>query len=78
MTAKITKSKPRLAKHELILNRVGNRNGASLIALAKVTGWQPHSVRAALTALRKKGHAIEQAKNARGVTVYCFDLDTIR
>jgi DNA-binding transcriptional regulator PaaX len=34
------------------------------------TGWQPHSVRAALTGLRKRGLAITREKNDAGVTVY--------
>jgi hypothetical protein len=43
--------------------------GASLGDLAEQTGWQPHTTRAALTGLRKKGHVI--GKESRGgVTVY--------
>lgn len=33
------------------------RGGASLDELAGATGWLPHTTRAALTGLRKKGHA---------------------
>lgn len=34
-------------------------NGASLEELCAATGWQPHSVRGAISsALKKKGHAI--------------------
>ena len=33
--------------------------GASSAELIDATGWLPHSMRAALTGLRKKGHAIE-------------------
>jgi len=32
--------------------------GASLKDLTDATGWLPHTMRAALTGLRKKGHAI--------------------
>ncbi len=35
-------------------------SGASLEALCKATGWQPHSVRAALSGLRKNGAMIER------------------
>ena len=38
--------------------------GASLDALVAATGWLPHSARAALTSLRKRGFAIE--RRARG------------
>jgi DNA-binding MarR family transcriptional regulator len=36
--------------------------GASLAEIIAITGWQPHSARAALTGLRKKGHLIERSK----------------
>ncbi|SLN76681.1 DUF3489 domain-containing protein [Ruegeria meonggei] len=35
-------------------------SGASLEALCKTAGWQSHSVRAALSGLRKKGVMIER------------------
>ena len=34
--------------------------------LTVLTGWQPHSIRAALTQLRKKGHAIKRIDSERG------------
>ncbi|UAK25639.1 DUF3489 domain-containing protein [Sphingomonas nostoxanthinifaciens] len=34
--------------------------GATLTELITATAWLPHSTRAALTGLRKKGHAIER------------------
>lgn len=49
-----------------LLEREG---GATLAELIEATGWLPHTTRAALTGLRKKGHTI--AKTAReGATVY--------
>jgi hypothetical protein len=38
------------------------QNGASLDELLAETGWQPHTTRAALTGLRKKGHTISSDK----------------
>lgn len=70
MTAIATKTKTGLTKLETILKHLGHKNGATLQALEKATGWQPHSVRAALTGLRKKGNAIERAKDGKGGTVY--------
>ena len=35
-------------------------HGARLDAICKTTGWQPHSARAALSGLRKKGYKIER------------------
>jgi hypothetical protein len=43
--------------------------GATLEELIQATGWLPHTTRAALTGLRKKGHIL--AKDKRGeVTCY--------
>ena len=36
--------------------------GATLAELIEATGWLPHTTRAALTGLRKKGHVIERSK----------------
>jgi hypothetical protein len=43
--------------------------GATLTAMVAATGWLPHTTRAALTGLRKKGHAITKSKRG-DVTVY--------
>jgi hypothetical protein len=36
--------------------------GATLPDLIAATGWPPHTPRAALTGLRKKGHASERTR----------------
>ena len=56
-------SKPptKAAQVEALLSREG---GASLGDLCKTTGWLPHTGRAFLTGLRKKGRAIERFKIA--------------
>jgi hypothetical protein len=36
--------------------------GASLEVLTSATGWQPHTVRAALTGLRKRGFEVVKEK----------------
>ena len=36
-------------------------DGAAISEMTKATGWQAHSVRAALTGLRKRGHEIERS-----------------
>jgi hypothetical protein len=38
--------------------------GATLAELIAATSWLPHTSRAALTGLRKKGHVIERSKRA--------------
>ncbi len=57
-------------KIETILKLLRRSNGASIAQLQKTTSWQPHSVRAALTGLRKQGHEVTRGKDAKGVTVY--------
>ncbi len=41
-------------------------NGAMLDEVIAATGWLPHTSRAALTGLRKRGYAIEKHRNAEG------------
>lgn len=52
-------------KLETILKLLQRPGGARLAELEKATGWQPHSVRAALTALRRRGVEIIRERNAR-------------
>lgn len=51
------------SKLDLLIARLKRPAGASIDDLAKVTGWQAHSVRGAMAgALRKKGHAVKSEK----------------
>ena len=51
------------SKLDLLIARLKRPGGASIDDLAKVTGWQTHSVRGAMAgALRKKGHAVSSEK----------------
>ncbi|HUD91654.1 DUF3489 domain-containing protein [Sphingobium sp.] len=47
-------------KTEAVLALLRREEGASSAELIDATGWLPHSMRAALTGLRRKGHAIER------------------
>jgi DNA-binding transcriptional regulator PaaX len=49
-------------KASLVLDLLGRPNGATLAELVDATGWLPHTTRAALTGLRKKGHVVEKSK----------------
>ena len=53
-----------------VLLLVRRSNGASITDLQKATGWQPHSIRAAMTGFRKQGVEITRSKNKDGVTIY--------
>ena len=57
-------------KIDAIIRLLRRSSGATIAQLQKATSWKPHSVRAALTGLRKKGHDVRRDNNAKGVTTY--------
>ena len=58
------------SKKSTLLKHLNRPKGATIDALVKAIGWQPHSVRAAMTGLRKDGHKIERSSDDKGTTVY--------
>jgi hypothetical protein len=54
------------AKNVQVIALLKRSEGATLAEIIAITGWQPHSARAALTGLRKKGHSIERFKRDEG------------
>ena len=52
----------RVSKNAAVIILLKRPDGATMPELIEVTGWLPHTTRAALTGLRKKGHAIERSK----------------
>ena len=67
---KVRRKGARRTKASIILDLLKRPKGATVADLQKATGWQEHSVRAALTGLRKKGHEIIKTKDDAGVTLY--------
>jgi hypothetical protein len=59
------------SKSAAVIALLQREQGATLIEMVEATGWLPHTTRAALTGLRKKGHAIAKAK--RG-DVTCYSI----
>lgn len=55
-------AKKRQTKIATVIAMLGRNDGATLDELCEATGWLPHSTRAALTGLRKKGHVIAKTK----------------
>jgi hypothetical protein len=55
------KAKP-VSKTDNVIALLQSADGASLDEMVTATGWLPHTTRAALTALKKKGHAISSEK----------------
>ena len=52
-----------------VIGLLRNPPGAALPDLTAATGWLPHTTRAALTGLKKKGHIITKVK-VDGITRY--------
>ena len=65
----------RSSKKAAIVALLERPDGAAIGDLIKATGWQVHSVRAALTGLRKEGKELVRAKDAAGVTHYRLAAD---
>ncbi len=61
-------------KAETILALLERPQGVCLADLERATGWQPDSIRAALTRIRKLGITITRSKND-GVTIYRAERD---
>ena len=56
---------PRETKTAILRKLLSRKAGADLAALQSATGWQPHSVRAAMSGLRKAGYTIDRADPAK-------------
>jgi Protein of unknown function (DUF3489) len=46
------------SKQAVIVTMLSRKSGATLDALVEATGWLPHTTRAALTGLRKRGYTV--------------------
>lgn len=57
-------------KQALLIEMLSAKNGATLDALAEATSWLPHTTRAALTGLRKRGFAIDRTREDGSGSVY--------
>jgi len=53
---------PPVSKIAQVIALLTRTEGATLDELVRMTGWLPHTTRAALTGLRKKGHGIAREK----------------
>jgi hypothetical protein len=58
------------SKLALVIELLGRADGATIIDLTEATGWLPHTTRAALTGLRKRGYAVIRERIGAGDSVY--------
>ena len=63
--AKPAKTKSRTKKEQLI-RMLSTKAGVDIAAIGARLGWQGHSVRAALSGLRKSGHSLHTQKGREG------------
>lgn len=57
------------SKQAMLIKMLSDNDGATLDAMIAATGWLPHTTRAMLTGLRKKGFTLERVRE-EGVTTY--------
>lgn len=58
------------SKQALVIEMLSCNKGTTLEALIEATGWLPHTTRAALTGLRKRGFSVERNRVAGKPSVY--------
>jgi Protein of unknown function (DUF3489) len=58
------------SKLALVIDHLQRAEGATIIDLTQATGWLPHTTRAALTGLRKRGYAVIRERIGAGGSVY--------
>ncbi|MGB7976221.1 MAG: DUF3489 domain-containing protein [Roseiarcus sp.] len=58
------------SKLALVIEHLQRADGATLVDLTQATGWLPHTTRAALTGLRKRGYAVIRERVGAGDSVY--------
>jgi hypothetical protein len=58
------------SKLALVIELLRRADGATIVDLTQATGWLPHTTRAALTGLRKRGYAVIRERIGAGASVY--------
>jgi hypothetical protein len=58
------------SKLALVIELLRRADGATIVDLTQATGWLPHTTRAALTGLRKRGYAVIRERIGVGDSAY--------
>ncbi len=58
------------SKLALVMALLRRSEGATILALTEATGWLPHTTRAALTGVRKRGFAVVLERSGGGDSLY--------
>jgi hypothetical protein len=65
------KAAPRVgSKLASVMALLSRPEGATIGVLTKATGWLPHTTRAAITGVRKRGYSVVLDRSAEGASVY--------
>ena len=66
----VAAAKPEPKKSDTVKRLLSRKAGATIGELGAATNWQPHSVRAFLSGLRKKGSNISREERRNGANAY--------
>jgi hypothetical protein len=70
-TASAMENAPRAgSKQALVIEMLSRNKGTTIEALVEATGWLPHTTRAVLTGLRKRGFSIDRTRGEGERSVY--------
>jgi DNA-binding MarR family transcriptional regulator len=58
------------SKQAKVIAMLSDGSGATMESLIASTGWLPHTARAALSGLRKRGYAVERTQETDGRSRY--------
>jgi len=62
--------RPASTKRAKLITMLERPDGASVAEIGQRLGWLPHTVRAAITGLRRAGRAVTRSKDADDRSVY--------
>jgi Protein of unknown function (DUF3489) len=69
--ADASKAPPRQgSKLASVIALLRRSEGATILALTEATGWLPHTTRAAITGVRKRGYSVVLDRGGEGASVY--------
>ena len=62
------------SKHDMLLKLLHSKSGATIVAMQKATGWQPHSIRGFMsgTVKKKLGLTIASTVGSSGQRKYAI------
>lgn len=69
-----TGPRPAASKSTAVMKMLARARGATIVEVVSATAWQPHSVRAYLSGLRKKGLVLVRETRKNGEGVYRIEL----